>query len=295
MANVLIPVDFFRLSFDAVRLGFQFARRLGAHPVLLHAYSPVYLPEEPPVYDSFDFTEADQLVETDELQTDVEKAAKIGMDQFAKKVDSWIAENKIPGLPYDKIVTQGVPEDVIRSYARTNNPLMIVMATRGKNKKEHDFLGSVTAEVIDTCRLPIFTVPENPDEIDVDEIHKIAFFCNLDSSDSESLRCLMDFFSQSALNVLLVPVPKKVDARSEESLTEFLQSSATLYPNVTFQKASIPEKDFRQNVENCIMQQKIQLLVVPNKKTNLFSRIFNPSLPHRILFERDIPMLALPV
>lgn len=295
MTQVLIPVDFFRLSFDAVRLGFQFARRLGSRPVIIHAYSPVYLPEEPPVYDSFDFTEADQLVESELVQTDVEKGAKLGMKQFAKKVDAWIGQGKIPSLVYDKVVMQGVPEDVIRSYARANSPSMIVMATRGKNKKEHDFLGSVTAEVIDTCRLPIFTVPENPNSVSVDDIERIAFFCNLDASDAESLKYLMDFFAPSVLDILLVPVPKKTDVRSDEMLTEFLQQCARLYPSSSFQKATIPEKDFRENVENCIAQQKIQLLVVPNRKTNFFTRIFNPSLPHRVLFERDIPMLALPV
>lgn len=295
MAQVLIPIDFYRLSFDAVRHGFQFALRLGLRPVLLHAYSPVYLPEEPPVYDSFDFTEADQIIETETLQSDVEKGAKIGMRDFAKKVDAWISAGKIPDVEYDKVILQGVPEDVIRSYARSNSPSMIVMATRGKDKKEHDFLGSVTAEVIDTCRVPVFTVPENPDQVDVNEIRRIAFFCNLDATDAESLKYMMDFLGQVSMEVLLVPVPKKSDARSDELLTEFLQQSAKVYPAVSFQKASIPEKDFRQNVENCIIQQKIQLLVVPNKKTNFFSRIFNPSLPHRALFERDIPMLALPV
>lgn len=295
MTQVLIPVDFYRLSFDAVRLGFQFARRLGARPVLLHAYSPVYLPEEPPVYDSFDFTEADSIVETEEIQTDVEKAAMLGMKRFAKSVDTWIDEKKVPALAYDKVVLQGVPEEVIRSYSRSNSPAMIVMATRGKEKKGHDFLGSVTAEVIDTCRIPIFTVPENPDAVSADDINRIAFFCNLDSSDHESLKCLMDFLSPAALDVLFIPVPKKYDVQSDEMLTEFLIQSARLYPLSSFHKATIPEKDFRENVENCIMQQKIQLLVVPNKKTNFFSRIFNPSLPHRVLFERDIPMLALPV
>lgn len=295
MTQVLIPVDFFRLSFDAVRLGFQFARRLGARPVLLHAYSPVYLPEEPPVYDSFDFTEADQIVESEVVQSDIEKAADDGMATFAKKVDGWIASGKVPDLKFDTRVLQGVPEEVIRSYARSNSPAMIVMATRGKEKKEHDFLGSVTAEVIDTCRLPIFTVPENPDDVDVDHISRIAFFCNLDSSDSDSLKYMMEFLSANTLDVLLVPVPKKSDSQSEEMMTDFLQSCARQYPSVSFHKATIPEKDFRRNVENCIMQQKIQLLVVPNRKTNFFSRIFNPSLPHRVLFERDIPMLALPV
>ncbi len=39
-------------------------------------------------------------------------------------------------------------------------PAAIVMGTRGKNAKELDLIGSVTAEVMDGCTTPIFAVPD---------------------------------------------------------------------------------------------------------------------------------------
>ena len=39
----------------------------------------------------------------------------------------------------------------------------------------------------------------------------------------------------------------------------------------------------------------IDLIVVPNKKKNVFSRFFNPSLAHKILLHADIPMLTIPI
>ena len=39
----------------------------------------------------------------------------------------------------------------------------------------------------------------------------------------------------------------------------------------------------------------IDLIVVPNKKKNIFARFFNPSLAHRLLFHSDIPMMVIPV
>lgn len=39
----------------------------------------------------------------------------------------------------------------------------------------------------------------------------------------------------------------------------------------------------------------IDFIVVSNKKKNMFARLFNPSLAHRLLFHADIPMMAIPV
>ena len=41
----------------------------------------------------------------------------------------------------------------IVEYAKENKPEMIVMGTRGAGKKEKELIGSVTAEVLDSCRL----------------------------------------------------------------------------------------------------------------------------------------------
>ena len=41
--------------------------------------------------------------------------------------------------------------------------------------------------------------------------------------------------------------------------------------------------------------ENIQLIAVPNKKLSIFSRLFNPSIAHRVLFQTDTPMLVVPV
>lgn len=295
MPKLLIPVDFHQLSDDAVRLGFQMAQRLSATPVLLHAYSDVFSVEQPPVYDTFGFDDSEDMIEEEELEQDLASASKKAMDKFVDKIKSLQADGTLPQLDFDHLLAEGVPEDVIRSFVRTNKPVMVVMATKGKDRKVNDLLGSVAAEVLDTCRTPIFTVPENPMQTPIVDIIRVAFFCRLDASDAESMKYLMDLFDNPKIEVFLLPVPAKDDAKNEQAFDDFCQQCAKTYPQASFTKASVPEKDFRQNLENCITQQKIQLLVVPNRKTNIFTRLFNPALPHKVLFERDIPMLAIPV
>jgi nucleotide-binding universal stress UspA family protein len=39
----------------------------------------------------------------------------------------------------------------------------------------------------------------------------------------------------------------------------------------------------------------IDLIVVPNKRKNVFARFFNPGLAHRILTNADLPLLVIRV
>ena len=49
------------------------------------------------------------------------------------------------------------------------------------------------------------------------------------------------------------------------------------------------------NMKTVLDERRIDLIIVPNKKSSAFSRFFRPTLAHRILFEKDIPLLVLPV
>ena len=63
-----------------------------------------------------------------------------------------------------------MPEETIVEYAKENKPEMIVMGTRGAGKKEKELIGSVTAEVLDSCRFPVLTVPESVNLSNIDDI-----------------------------------------------------------------------------------------------------------------------------
>ena len=39
----------------------------------------------------------------------------------------------------------------------------------------------------------------------------------------------------------------------------------------------------------------IDMIAMPNKKKNVFSRMFNPGLAHKILINADIPMMVIPI
>lgn len=77
-----------------------------------------------------------------------------------------------------------------------------------------------------------------------------------------------------------------------EALTQYFSRR---YPEQQF-VYSLPEgKEIRASIEQLAHRDSVKMLVVPNKKKNVFARLFNPGIPHRVIFEADAPMLALPV
>lgn len=295
---LLIPVDFSDMSLVACRAGFEFAVRLDLHPHLLHASpSPFFagVQPEPTADPAADDLEVEELSDEVVVDKTLHKEAIRRSEKFRKKIVGLQQEGKLPDIPFSISVREGVPEEVILDYARQTPPGLIVMANRGKRKRELDMIGSVTAEVMDSCRVPLFTVPENYTFCGVENIVRLAFFCNVDDNDLLTVDALMQMFGHPKVQVWLIPVNDRAghDVKLRmEAMRSFLDRT---YPESVFHVSVLPQKDLRSRFESLVSEHDLQLTIVPNKKKNILSRLFNPGIAHKLLFERDMPMLVLPV
>lgn len=57
------------------------------------------------------------------------------------------------------------------------------MGTRGKNQKDIDLIGSVTAEIIERSHTTVLAIPENTPFNRFNEVKRIAFMTNFDQRD----------------------------------------------------------------------------------------------------------------
>lgn len=295
---ILIPVDFSANSLLACRAGFELARKLSLHPVLLHAYMSPYFAGNM-TYGNDDGTGLSPVFGLDavevEEEIDMQKESDKMMKTFRRKLDAALKEAGLDDVEYSVSMNEGIPEEVILEYCRLTPPSLVVMATRGVDKKGEELVGSVTAEVLDSCRVPVFTIPENFDFTSIDSIKKLVYFCNLDQHDIISVDTLMRTFEYPEVDVTLIPVNERVGDGIKEKVKMLCDYFNKSYPTAHFSTEVFPSKDFRDDFENFERQAGIQLMIVPNKKKNIFSRLFNPGIAHKLLFERDMPLLALPV
>lgn len=292
VASALVPTDFSDYSSRAASIGFEIAHKLKADVVFLHSYIDPFRTGNLQLTDAFSYDSID-----DEEQARVESEVNGLMHDFTNKVRDKIKNGDIPPVKFSSIIAEGVPEETIIEYTRTNPTSIIVMGTRGRGKKEKEMIGSVTAEVLDSCRIPAFTVPESTTLMSVKSIKDIIFFSNLEQEDILALDTFYRLFPAATFNVTIVHIPGKKERNNthDKAITSLLTYCREHYKQYTFEVKEVKLQSIVDDFNAISAQQPINLIVVPNKKKNIFARLFNPSLAHKLLFHADIPMMVIPV
>ena len=289
--TVLVPVDFSEYSDKACAIGFDFAYRLGGEVVLFHTF----LDQKYAGIFPLDSDEYESNPKEVASRAEVERCANEKMDNLKDEIKHRITEGHIPDVEFTSIVTEGVPENEIIDYSKEIRPVVIVMGTRGKNKKEADLMGSVTAEVLDADKYPVFTVPENMTLSHIDEISNVIFFSNLRRQDLLSFDVFARLFNKQDMNVTIVPIVEKNETEVTEGLDALLRYCNQHYRLYKFKTKVIDESSFIEDFNEFVKSSKVDLIVIPNKKKNIFTRLFKPSVAHKMLFHYDTAMLVVPV
>ena len=283
--KVLIPVDFSEYSRKACLIGFDFAKQIGGNVILLHSYMPM----------AYGMA---MLPFTEEEAEDnrAEEKAKKRMHEFEQTIKDEIAKGSLAGVKFTCRIEEGVPEVSIIDCAKRENVVLIVMGTRGKSKKEAELIGSVTAEVLDAGVCPVFSIPEGMDTTKISEIKNIVFFSNLIQQDLLSFDEFARLFKGKKISVSIIPIEEqKKDEKLEMYLNQLVQYCKEHYEGFDFKIEHLKDSKFVDDFENYALSNDIDLILIPNKKRNIFARLFTPSVAHRMVFHTDIPLFVAPV
>ena len=289
--SILVPIDFSDYSYRACLMAFSLAKLHKAKISIIHSYMYAHTLDKIRQMGEQDFS-------IGELNEKIEKVASEEMTHFSSKLKEQIKIGVIPAIKFETTIVEGVPEDSIGDYSKALKPQLIIMGTRGAGKKEKELIGSVTGEVLDTCQFPVFAVPESANIFEITELKHILFFCNNEQEDIVALDTMYRLLPNISLNVTIANVPHKsvpiIDSfvSTENDLISYCKEN---YPRFNFNLRSISLDNIKSEFDHISTYQQIDLIVVPNKKKNVFSRFFNPSLAHKILLHADIPMMTIPV
>ena len=285
--KILIPVDFSDYSTHACALGFNFAKDTQAEVVIIHAFFTPFFPST--LGDSFSYQNVNEE-EAILLQTEAEKEFK----KFAKQIKERISKGEWPDVKFTTILRNGLPEEEIVNYSNQYKPTLIIMGTRGKNQKDVDLIGSVTAEVLDMVKVPLFAIPEKTRFTHFSEVRKIAFGTSFDQKDLLTVDSLFKIFQSYPIEYHLFHITQKQDdAWTEIKLAGIKEYFAKQYPNISIKYEVINGSDFVLNMEKFIRDNKIDMISLSTHKRNIFARLFNPSMARKMLFHTDTPLLAL--
>ncbi|WP_071149622.1 MULTISPECIES: universal stress protein [Bacteroides] len=286
--KVLIPVDFSGYSMKACEFGFNYAQNTGAEVVLLHVYfTPIYSTSLP-YGDIFNY----QLSDDENVKTILQKV-HAELNGLLDKVKEKIASGQFPNVKYMCVLREGIPEEEILRYVKDCCPRIVIMGTRGKNQKDLDLIGSVTAEVIERSRVPVLAIPENTPFRQFSEVKHIAFITNFDQRDLIAFDSLIASFKSFRFSVSLIHLSGIKDTWDEIKLGGIKEYFHKQYPQLDIHYDVVQDDDLLNNLEQYIEKENIDIIALTSYRRNIFYRLFNPSIARKMIFHSDTPMLVL--
>jgi nucleotide-binding universal stress UspA family protein len=285
--RILLPVDFSDYSSKAADMALDWAARLGAEITVLHVfYNPVInaLPlAEAYVYD----------ISVDQMLIDLEEKAKEDMNNFIGHLKQQKKEKGLEELHIHTKLLRGVAEDEIIRFSDEYKPTVIVMGTRGKDRKASDMIGSVTAEVMEGARVPVFAIPEDFEYKGIDNMKKVLYLTNFEESDVFALDKLEKLVKPLDVSITFAHVCEKSsdkwDEVKMEGLTKYVEAK---FPNTQIDFDLIQNEDFWVGMESYVRSKNIDIISLTTHRRNIFARLFNPSIGKKMLFHSTTPLLV---
>lgn len=287
--RILIPVDFSDYSMKACAIAFNMAREMDAKVKIMHVYFNPYYPTALPMSETFAY----QGKEEKEFQNIIEKVKK-NIQKLCNTIDDKIASGELPPVNYSYVLREGLPEEEIVAFTKEYKPSLIIMGTRGKDQKDADLIGSVTAEVIEMTQIPLVTVPENTKFTDLKNVKHISFLTNFSQRDLVSFDLMTKLLAPYDMKISLTHIAvKKWDKWDEIKMEGIKSYFSRQYPNLKFDYQLIETDDMLKSLDEYIKNDDVDILALTTSKRNIFARMFSPSISRKMLFHSDTPLLVL--
>ena len=286
--NILIPVDFSEYSLYACELGFNYAYNIGAQIDILHVYYAFQFPIPLPFGENAPINE-EQFVQMQLIQ----KKAEEDLDKFAVSIKEKISTGQWPDVQYRCFLKNGLPEEEIVRYSNETNPEMVIMGTRGKSRKDADLIGSVTAEVIEKVKVPLFAIPENTPFRNLSQVKRVAFGTSFEEKDLAAFDNLFKLLKPYPVEYYLFHLTNQPDVWNEIKLAGIKEYFQKQYPDLPMHYDVVNADNLEENIEKFVREEAIDIISLATYKRNFFARIFSPGIARRMLFHTDTPLLAL--
>jgi len=284
--QILIPIDFSKVSEKAGRLGFSIASHLNAKLVFLHSYnSPVKFVI--PYGDIYPY-DSTLMVQSTEAEENANKEFK----KFISVLAQSVGKEKWDALNPEYIVKPGYANEDILAYTKEHQPSLIVIG-RGGDKSWPGTVGSVTADIMYNAPAPVLIVPEEMTEKPITKFKEILYATNFDAKDFVALDKLMDILRHFDVKLTCAHVgqPDEYgwDLARLEGMKDVLHKK---YQSKQFECKLIVGKEVLQTLESYLEHEEVDALVLTTHKRNFISRLFTPSLTRKMVFHTHTPLLV---
>lgn len=283
--RVLVAVDFSEYSLQACKAAFDIAKSINAKVKILNIFPNMTYPLHMPFGNAL--KNPDDVGMLDKVRGN--------MLSLCQEIDNLIIAGKMPSINYSYSLREGIVEEEIQNFVEEYKPVLLVLGTKGMDKNATDFIGNVTADIIEITNVPVLAVPLNTKVKSFTEAQHIGFLTNVDRRDLASFDALVKVVQlYKAIKVTLIHVNynNKGGRYNEEQLIEMQKYFKTHYPNVNVGYKLLNTDNLIGGMEEFIEKENIAMLSLNTRKRNILGRLFRPSMSRKLL-DLNISLLIL--
>ncbi|WP_339917436.1 universal stress protein [Yeosuana marina] len=277
MKKILLPTDFSKNSWNAIKYALQLFKNETFKMYLLNTWTPTIYQVEYLLGNPAEFNIPDPVMESSlkQLKT-MENRLKKDYPNPKHTIETMSVFNNL------------IPE--IKEVVEAKNIDYVVMGTKGATGAKEVLFGSHTVHVFKSIKCPVLAIPE---DFKFETPHEILFPTDFEVDyNTEFLRPLLEITSMyiSRINVLNVSFGYDL---TEEQLTN-KQKLEKFFKNTTYLFHRVTNESIQEAITEFQRKSRINLLVMINNKHSFFENLFFKSTINQIGFHLNIPFLLIP-
>ncbi len=284
--RILVPVDFSEYSKNACLYALSLAKKYNAEVKILHVYYA-------PIVDLVPITDAYSIqIDMDINLRELEGNARKLLLSFVGEIKNIAREKGLEGVKIGYSLKEGIAEDEINHASRDFKPGIIILGSKGKGEKQSDIIGSVVQRLISKTTVPVLVIPENSKFNSDTLVKNIVYATDFDDSDYLAIRRLISIVSAFDAQIHCLHISRDLkkswDSVKMQALKDYFEK---VHKGIQVYCHLLEGKDIMKEMEAFTTVHKIDLIALTNRKRNLISRLFNPGLTKKLIYQSQTPLL----
>jgi len=272
MKKILCPIDFTKISNNALEYPGRLAQKTGGTVTLLHVEPlPLIDPENP--VSGF----------REELKKERETNAKT-LNGYCQEFTNEF------GVPCNyKIDDLELPKSISKMAEKGFD--LIVMGTNGADSFDQRMFGSNTYQTLEKTQCPLLMVPE---DCAYENIAEIAFATDYSGNEELTVKQLKTFFKAFCPKLTVLHISHEETEVSKEvyqAFHNYIEDELNCGSEMKFKR--VVNKDAVAGIHDFMVNSNASLLVLTAKKRNLIQRMMHQSITREINNLAGYPVLVL--
>ncbi len=272
MTKIIVPTDFSEASYNAYNFAHHLAKNIDGMLKLVHIYYPSSI-------DVQQFTVLDE---------EAEKLHRKKLDDLVVTLNKDWMGSFLEEPMVDGVFKIGFPGMELQSLTESENTIM-VMGTTGSGDAFKKVFGSLSLDMIENSKCPLFLIPPDKKYVPSKEL---VFLSESLKHDAQHFLNLGQLCVQLGVNLRIVHIKTHNDESYD--VQDALDILKNYFPQLNYIIDIFDSKDIFESVNQIVNESENNIVALSVKKRNFFEKIFHKSVSEFAALNTICPLLILP-